>query len=75
MRYKPEVVKIREGETAETWVIIYFAEDILRALIYNGWLPKREMYPPIDVDIFQNYPRQIIVVEIAPLEVVFETAP
>jgi len=75
MRYKPEVVKIREDETAEAWVIIYFAEDILRALIYNEWLPKREMYPPIDVDIFQNYPRHIIVVEVAPLEVVFEVAP
>jgi len=55
IRYKPEVVKIREDETAEAWVIIEFAKDFLDALNYNRGLGTDKIPVPIDVYISENY--------------------
>jgi len=33
--YKPEVIRIRDGETAEAWITIEFTDNFLRALNYN----------------------------------------
>jgi len=55
MRYKPEVVRIREGETAEATLIIEFTEELILTFLYNKSLGSKEIGLIINVDILENH--------------------
>lgn len=64
VRYKPEVVKVREGETVEAWVTIEFAEHFLRALDYNS--ARGQLGHKIDIPIDASISERSVTLEVAP---------
>jgi len=55
MRYKPEVVRIREGETAEATLIIEFTEELILTFLYNKSLGSKEIGLIFNVDFLENH--------------------
>ncbi len=63
--YKPEVVRVREGETAEVWVTIELAGDFLRALDYNS--ARGQLGHKIDIPIDVSISERSVTFEVDPL--------